>query len=124
MMEILKIEGTKRSPSISFEPNGQLAVEGRSIPENSIELYRPAMEWIESYAGSPADETVFHMKLEYYNTSSSKAILSILKKLSEMREQGKDVKVVWYHLEDDDDMREAGEDYAQIIKLPFTFANL
>ncbi|PIE84425.1 MAG: nuclear pore complex subunit [Bacteroidia bacterium] len=123
-MEILKIEGTKRTPSIGFTPDGHLVVEGRSIPENSIELYRPAMEWIESYAASPATETVFHMKLEYYNTSSSKAILGILKRLSELGEAGHTVKVVWYYQKDDEDMREAGEDYSQIIKLPFTFEHL
>ena len=57
------------------------------------------------------------MQLEYFNTSSSKCILDVFKKLESLA--GTEVSVKWYYEEDDEDMLEAGEDYEAIIDLPF-----
>jgi hypothetical protein len=57
------------------------------------------------------------MKLEYFNTSSSKCILDLFKKLERL--DGTEVSINWYFEEDDEDMEEAGEDYQAIINLPF-----
>ena len=42
----------------------------------------------------------------------------ILKKIFD---NGSDVLVKWHHEESDDDMKESGEDYMDIIKIPFEF---
>ena len=57
------------------------------------------------------------VQLEYFNTSSSKCILDVFKKLETL--SGTEVSVKWYYEEDDEDMLEAGEDYEAIIDLPF-----
>ena len=54
---------------------------------------------------------------DLFNTSSSKCILDVFKKLETL--SGTEVKVNWYYEEDDEDMLEAGEDYQAIIDLPF-----
>ena len=59
-------------------------LKGRSIPENSIELYKPLNEWLDQYASAPKPATVVDMKLEYFNTSSSKCILDFFKKLEKV----------------------------------------
>jgi len=59
------------------------------------------------------------MKLEYFNTSSSKCILDLLKRLEKINQAGSKVSVNWYFESEDEDMEEAGEDYQAIIKLPF-----
>ena len=71
-MEELKIEGSAKTPTIEFNGSGELLLKGRSIPENSIEFYKPILDWIENYGGSPQDKTVVNVQLEYFNTSSSK----------------------------------------------------
>ena len=116
-MQDLKQEGSAKTPLVEFNSNGELLLKGRSIPENSIEFYKPLLEWIESYSESPNSSTVLNVQLEYFNTSSSKCILDVFKKLESV--SGSEVSVKWYYEEDDEDMLEAGEDYEAIIDLPF-----
>lgn len=118
-MDALNIAGTARTPEIHFDPSGTLKLAGRSIPENAVELYRPALEWVESYVKQPAAKTELVMQLEYFNTSTSKVMLNLFKRLAELSESGHSVEVKWFYAEDDEDMMEAGEDYRQIVKLPF-----
>lgn len=120
MVEILLFEASAKTPSVSFDPtSGKLELRGRSIPENSIEFYRPLNEWIDLYSNSPRVTTIIDIKLEYFNTSSSKCILDLFKKLERINNDEVKVEVNWYFEEDDEDMEEAGEDYQAIIKLPF-----
>ena len=116
-MENLRIEGTPKTPEVDFNAGGELLLKGRSIPENSVEYYAPLMDWIESYGGSPQSETTVNVQLEYFNTSSSKCILDVFKKLESI--SGSNVKIKWYYEEDDEDMLEAGEDYDAIIDIDF-----
>lgn len=121
MLEMLVLEASAKTPSITFNgENGKLELRGRSIPENSIEFYKPLNDWVDHYGSSPSPTTLFEVKLEYFNTSSSKCILDLFKKLEKINGSGTEVKVNWYYEEDDEDMMEAGEDYQAIINLPFT----
>lgn len=119
-MENLKLEGSAKTPSVNFNAEtGVLELQGRSIPENSVEFYKPINEWIDTYGNSPKDKTTVDVKLEYFNTSSSKCILDLFKQLEGLNGNGTEVHVNWYFEEDDEDMEEAGEDYEAIISLPF-----
>lgn len=115
-MENLVIEGTPKTPTIKFEPgDGKLMIKGRSIPENSIEFYKPLVDSLDAYNGNVNVDIV----LEYFNTSSSKCILDVFKKLEKIKSDGSDVEIRWHYEEDDEDMLEAGEDYQAIINNPF-----
>ena len=119
-MESLSIEGTNKTPSIKLNPeNGVIEIKGRSIPENSIEFYRPIVEWLDEYAKNPNKKTTVNVQLEYFNTSSSKCILDIFKKLESLKKARNEVIINWYYEEDDEDMLESGEDYESIIRVPF-----
>jgi len=118
-MENLKLDGTAKTPLISFASSGKLELKGRSIPENSVEFYQPVKAWIEDYSKNPSAQTVIDVKLDYFNTSSSKCILDLFKKLEKMNGNGTEVLVNWYFEENNEDMEEAGEDYQAIISLPF-----
>ncbi len=119
-MENLTLEGSAKTPTVSFDSdNGVLELKGRSIPENSIEFYKPLNDWIDAYGASPKPNTIVDVKLEYFNTSSSKCILDLFKQLEKLNAGNTEVKVNWYFEEDDEDMEEAGEDYQAIIDLPF-----
>jgi hypothetical protein len=119
-MESLVLEGTNKTPAISFsDATGLLELKGRSIPENAIEFYKPLIKWIDDYATSPKENTQVNVQLEYFNTSSSKCILDLLKKLEPIHSKGVKITINWHYEEDDEDMLEAGEDYQAIIKVPF-----
>ena len=119
-MESIIIEGTPKTPTVEFNAEeGKVEIKGRSIPENSVEFYNPLIAWLEAYGSNPKDVTQVNIQLEYFNTSSSKCILDVFKKLESLAKAGNDIKVNWFYEEDDEDMLEAGEDYQSIIKLPF-----
>jgi hypothetical protein len=119
-MTALQLEGTPKTPSVNFDPStGLLELKGRSIPENSIDFYRPLIDWIDKYGRNPQQKTALHVQLEYFNTSSSKCILDVFKKLESIRAEGNEVTVLWHYEADDEDMLEAGEDYSGIINVPF-----
>jgi len=120
-MEHFKIEGTLKTPAIEFNAlDGTIKIEGRSIPENSKGFYEPVLEWLNSYAANPKPSTVADIKLEYFNTSSSKCILDIFKILDSIHETGNEVMINWYYEKPDEDMLEAGEEYQTIVSVPFT----
>ena len=117
-MENINIDGTPKTPTIHFnKDSGVLEIKGRSIPENSIEFYKPMLDWIEAYAKAPKGDTQVNIKLEYFNTSSSKCILDVFKKLETVT--GTKMVINWFYEQDDEDMLEAGEDYQAIINVPF-----
>lgn len=119
-MENLVIEGTPKTPTIKFNPEvGKLLIQGRSIPENSIDFYKPLVDSLEEYSSSPKEATKVDIILEYFNTSSSKCILDVFKKLEKINSAGSGVTINWHYEEDDEDMLEAGEDYQAIINIPF-----
>lgn len=110
---------TPRTPSIKLDPKqGIFEIEGRSIPENSVEFYQPLMKWMDAYRHEPNQQTKFVIKLEYFNTSSSKCLVDILRKLEKIYTDGQEVVLEWHYDEEDDDMRESGEDFKEILKLP------
>ena len=119
-MEKINIESTPKTPAINFDfEKGFLEIRGRSIPENSIEFYKPIVESLEKYGSAPHPVTTVNIQLEYFNTSSSKCILDVFKKLETIHKGGNQLVINWYYEQDDEDMLEAGEDYQAIINVPF-----
>ena len=119
-MEKFSVDGTPKTPTINFDlSSGVLEIKGRSIPENSIEFYKPLVDALEKYSIGPKSATNVNIQLEYFNTSSSKCILDIFKKLESIHKAGSAVTINWHYEEDDEDMLEAGEDYQAIINVPF-----
>jgi len=119
-MEVITLEGTPKTPSIKFDSKaGKLQIKGRSIPENSVEFYKPLLESLGRYANAPTDPTLVDIQLEYFNTASSKCILDVLRTLEIIHSKGVKVTINWFYEEDDEDMREVGEDYQAIVNMTF-----
>ncbi len=119
-MEALILESTNLTPEIKFDAeSGLFELKGRSIPENSLEFYQPVYEWLDAYLENPNEKTVVNVQFDYFNTSSSKCILDILKRIDKLEDMDKDVLIKWYYDENDEDMMEAGEDYSDLLEAPF-----
>jgi hypothetical protein len=125
-MDSINIEGTPKTPTISFDANtGVIEIKGRSIPENSIEFYKPLVDWLDKFADVAQGTVNVNIQLEYLNTSSSKCILDVFKKLENLQNKNRaEVVINWYYEEDDEDMLEAGEDYQSILKIPFNMVEM
>lgn len=121
-MEDLKLDLTEDTPAIIFNADsGILELSGRSLPEDAAEFYQTALDWLDNYSEKPNAKTNIIFKLEYFNTSSSKLILDLLTKLEDLHNNGTQAVVVWYSHSDDEDMQEAGEEFAELIEIPFTY---
>jgi len=106
-----------KTPRINFKENGSLEMSGRSIPENSVDFYQPALDWVGEYAKQPASETRLVVKLEYFNTSTSKCLIEMFRKLETITDKST-VKIEWHYEEEDEDMMESGKDFQHILKIP------
>lgn len=120
-MDRVTINQTKQTPFVDFNPtSGVFEISGRSIPENTFDFYKPILNWLEEYAMKPQSQTRLKVYLEYFNTSSSKFILEIFKKLKPIIGKA-EVVVEWHYDADDEEMMENGEDYQDVSGLDFKF---
>lgn len=121
-MNNLTLEATKVTPKVHFDATtGVLEIAGDSYPEHSLQFYQPVFKWLDDFIQQTAVPITFHFKLSYFNTSSSKCILNILEKLEEAYRDGRQVRLHWHYREDDEDIRESGEEFAEDLSLTFEF---
>ena len=122
-MELINIKGTYDTPAVILDAvNNVFEIAGRSYPEDTAEFYIPILEWVDWYVKNPNKKTTFSFKLDYFNSSSYKPFLDILLRLGEIKKKGFDVDVEWHYKEGDLDIKEAGEEFAEIVDVPFSYS--
>ena len=116
-MDSLYITPTADTPKVTFESNGELTMYGRSLPENPNIFYDPLLKWA---ADCTLPSVIFNLKLEYFNTASSKLIFNLLKKFID-NPSVKNILVKWYYEAGDTDSLEMGQQYQFLLKIPFEY---
>lgn len=117
-MKALIYAATDETAGVRLDKDaGIFEISGRSLPEDSAEFFEPILDWVREYAKNPNPETHFVFKLDYFNTASSKFIQDMLVLL----EGVPGVKVKWFYFEDDESMEEAGNEFAELVQIPFEF---
>lgn len=121
-MEILNLPATKSTPLINFNATtGDFEISGKSTHENPVVFYEPVLQWLNDYSKIANNHTTLLINLEYFNTSSSKCLLDIFRRMKQISIAGKSVTIKWQYETGDEDMHEAGTDYASILEIPFDF---
>lgn len=132
-MKTFNIAATDKSPKILFDPLKKIfEMEGNSRPENVRDFYYPILDTLRDYFDSVAQDQKFisdseempfrfNFKLDYFNSSSAKFISDILVVLKDFNEKGIQFKVYWYFEDGDEDMKEVGEDFSDMISFSFNF---
>ena len=121
-MNALIIKEQEGTPKIILDKDNQrFEVSGNSLPEDIIGFYLPIYKWFEEYMKDPNQHTKLVIKLNYFNSSSSKAILDIITNLAELTYKGFQVEVEWHYLEMDDDNLQTGKEFEGFAKIPFTY---
>lgn len=124
-MKKLYIEARKKTPLVDFNPySGVFRLKGRSIPENTYEFYTVVMRWLDEYLKEPVERSVLNFELDYFNTSSSKFLLEIFKKLKTLDTAGSKFSVRWHYENGDEEMMETGRDFMELLGLNFEFIEL
>ncbi|MEX0987591.1 MAG: DUF1987 domain-containing protein [Bacteroidales bacterium] len=119
-MEKLEIAGTTKTPNIQMDADsGMMLFEGRSNPENAREFYQPVLDWLDEYINYPAEKTDVTINLELFNTSSSKYLLEVLRKIRILADKDHLFNVKWMYEEDDLEMLDTAEAYEMMTGLRF-----
>ena len=119
-MEKLIIEGTESTPEVKFIPeNGLLEIEGKLIPEDAGNFFVPIFSWIENFSPDKQQPILMRFSLFYYNTSSSKRIFDIMRRLEAKFIDGCNITIQWEYEDGDEDTIQDGEDFKSMLKIPF-----
>lgn len=119
-MEALDIRATNDTPKVLLDPeNNIFEISGRSLPEDVVTFYQPVLDWLDEYKSEPLDSIEFVFKYVYFNTATSKLIQDILMRLEEIKQSGKQVQVMWFYEQDDEDMLDLGEEFSENVDIPF-----
>lgn len=114
-MTAINIEATDRSPEVAFDfEAGQFALKGESYPEDTARFFGPLLQSLREFIDSAPRRITFDITLQYFNSSSAKALMNLFQLLENAAAtDGHNVTVNWHYAEDDDAMQEFGEDFAQ-----------
>ncbi|HRH71273.1 MAG TPA: DUF1987 domain-containing protein [Flavobacteriales bacterium] len=120
------IPATEKTPAVEIDPgSGLISISGCSIPENADRFYSPVQDSLERYALSPHAKTTVRIALSYFNSSTSKYLLDLFKRLEDLHATGRSqVFLEWWFAKGDLDMKEAGEDYRSLIEFPVRLKEL
>ncbi len=121
----MKIESTRSTPFFQLDlDNGTMDFKGRSSPCASQSFYNPIIQRIEDAFKKGTKSLTANFAFEYFNTSSSKCLFDLLKRLAQFKNGGANVVINWMYDEFDDDMKETGEDYEDILGVTFNYIAL
>jgi len=114
------IPATDKTPAVEINFDlGFFSISGCSIPENADRFYSPIQDSVERYALTPHTKTTVRIALTYFNSSTSKYLLDLLKRLEDVHASGRSQVVLeWCFARGDLDMKEAGEDYRSLVEFP------
>ncbi len=119
-MERWTIEATDRTPSVVLDRQDSfLKIEGRSYAEKGMDFFDPIILRFKTLEDSDNPVRTIHIRLEYYNSSTAKAIAELLTSLNKAKTNGHDVKVIWEFEEDDDGIQDDIDMFLDTFELDF-----
>ena len=111
----MRFKGTDQLPSLEFdEEKGQIKIWGASIALEVKDFWAPLLAKMVEYLEEPRD---IHLELafDYFNTPSARKLLELLKLIDVRMGETKGEFIVTWDDDDDEDLREAGEDFASLV---------
>ncbi len=119
-MEKLFLKPENIIPGIVLDyESGKLRFYGKSCPVDVSQFYSPVFEWIDGYLKSPHKQTYLEFYLSYFNTPSAMVLLQIMNKMESLVKSGNEVIIRWFYNEDDEILKEAGQDFKTIVDVKF-----
>lgn len=114
-MEKILIEASERTPHVEFSfETGKWLMRGESYPEDAAAFYGPILQAVREFAGgSGGCGVILDLEMNYFNSSSAKALMNLFLILEKSAQQGREVVINWHYHRDDDSMQESGEDFSE-----------
>jgi len=119
-VENFVFEGNNTKPEVNFSAEtGILIIKGKSLLEYAENLFEPMNNWVEEYSKiNNNKKTTIEIALEYFNSSTSKALIRFLILAKEKLSNNK-IEVNFYY--DDESILDYGHDFAEVTGIFFNF---
>jgi hypothetical protein len=119
-MKRIHINQANDSPTVLINGEvGLIRITGRAIAHNPEQEYKELEKVIMEYCLDPCKISSINIQLTGISTNASKWLFHILKEIEKITHPKKQFVINWFYEEYDDFMLEVGEDYQDIIDLPF-----
>ncbi len=119
----MRIAPTKHTPLVDVdEQTWKILIAGVSIPENAYLHFKPLEDLLNTLTPEKTEMVSFTFRLEYMNTLSSKAFLDYLRIVKDLRQIP--ISVTWEYYSDDEEMKDHGETFSEIMDIPFTYRSV
>ncbi len=123
-MKSVTISKTKKTPEVLVDYNrNTISITGISIPENAYEFYEPVLDEVKRFKETKT-ELLFDIYLEYFNSGSSRCLIGLFLEAARPEGAFKKASVNWWVEQGDDELKQAGEVFEQISKLPFNYKEI
>lgn len=124
-MKYIKLKASENTPYVKVDPEaGVVEIRGNSFPENGLEFYRPIIDMVEELYLKSSKPISINLAFGYFNTLSSKCFIDLFKMLKKSENLGRKATINWSYEKDSDEMRETGEDYANLLDMQFNLVEL
>ncbi len=126
-MQDFVLPSTRQTPAIEFAFSAhRLRIAGEAYPENAVAFFEPVFEQLRSYLAQAATQPIeAEVELRYLNSASTKMVFKLIGLLDNAASQGRKVHMRFVVLEEDEMLRELGDDMrADFTWLDFEFVEV
>lgn len=116
-MKQLILEGSKYSPRIELNPDGEIKLQGRCIIDDAYTYFSPVFRWIKTCTYPTVK---IEIKMEFINTNGVRQIYNLLTLVKD-NYSIKNAYINWFFEEGDENCFEIGKTLESQINLPFNY---
>ncbi|MCD4663730.1 MAG: DUF1987 domain-containing protein [Bacteroidales bacterium] len=116
----MNLKKTRNTPSVFLSIKDCIfEISGPSFADHITEIYTPILQWIEEEIPQLNCDLDCHFHIDILNSVSYKNIIEIIMRLDHYAKTGKQIRVLWYYYEDDEDNCAVGKDLSELFDIPF-----
>jgi hypothetical protein len=97
------------------EEKNYMRMEGRSFHENIAEFFKEINDWLDGYLASDFGVFTFDCEMNYFNSSTVKALLNMILRMDKRSFGGNKVIINWITTSDNEIIIECGEDFKEDV---------
>ncbi len=119
-MEKLVLQPSKTNPFVCLDPsNKTYQITGKSFPEDAKEVFEPIFNWFQFNLSNIDHKIELEVQTDYFNSTSNRFLLKILRILERYNKAGKEIEIVWHF--EDEEIQNNGIIFSHLVNLPFRF---
>ena len=99
-----------------------LLLKGHSIPDQAQQFFAPIFAWVDCYLKSNPSKTTLIVAFEYLHTGAARQLYELIKMLHKSEENGNKLIVNWCYEKDDDDIKDLGKEFSDVLGIDFCFS--